>query len=349
MASRGVERLFQFSLLGMVASGYFAVAGSGFLDLPTLALTAFALFARFMLVTDLVRVEIPAQAVNAATLLYVAFYPIDYLFISREFVPATVHLVFFLAIMKILTAKTDRDYKFVKVIAFMEILAASILSANLSFFLFLALYLLFAVASFTSSEVRRPSQDKVRIVRAGFKHIPLRLALMTLFIFGGILSMTGGLFFFLPRTARAAFQHLVSERYHLPGFSSEITLGQLGEIKSQSTPVMHFRFIRPERPLNLKWRGMALGQFDGKRWFNASTLKEDRIEVPRNGMAQLVDDRHRPSRRTDRLEYEVQMKDIGSDTLFFAGVPEYLTINAPLTSLLSTQPPSRAKSDVRLN
>jgi transglutaminase-like putative cysteine protease len=330
MASRGVERLFQFSLLGMVASGYFAVAGSGFLDLPTLALTAFALLARFLLVTELVRLEIPASAVTAATLLYVGFYPIDYLFVSKEFIPATVHLVFFLAIMKILTAKTDRDYKFLKVIAFMEILAASLLSANLSFFLFLALYLLFAVASFTSAEVRRPSQGDVRVVRTGFKNIPLRLSLMTLFIFGGILSITGGLFFFLPRTARAAFQHLVSERYHLPGFSSEITLGQLGEIKSQSTPVMHVRFIRPEKPLSLKWRGMALGQFDGRRWFNGALAMEDRIEVPRNGMAQLVDDRHRPSRRTERIEYEVQVKDIGSDTLFFAGIPEYLTINAPL-------------------
>lgn len=326
---RSVERLFQTSLWGMVASGYLAVAGSGYLDLPTMVLMAVALLMRGLMVLGLVRVEFPPLAVNALTAAYVAFYPIDYLFVSREFLPATVHLVFYLAIMKILTAKTDRDYTYVKVIAFMQVLAASMLSANINFFVFLTLYLLFAVATFTTSEVRRPVEERrLRLVRSGLRGASPRLAFMTLFIFAGIISITAGLFFFLPRTARAAFQHLVAERYHLPGFSSEITLGQLGEIKNQSTPVMHVKFRKPEHPLSLKWRGMALGQFDGRRWYSASLLKEDRVEAPRHGLVQLIDDRYRPSRRTERLEYEVHVKDIGSDTLFFAGVPEYMSIDA---------------------
>jgi len=39
------------------------------------------------------------------------------------------------------------------------------------------------------------------------------------------------LFFFLPRTARAAFQHLVSRRDRLTGFSTRVTLGEIGELK----------------------------------------------------------------------------------------------------------------------
>ena len=38
-----VARFFEFSLLGMVASGFFAVAASGYLDWPTAALTLSAL------------------------------------------------------------------------------------------------------------------------------------------------------------------------------------------------------------------------------------------------------------------------------------------------------------------
>ena len=38
-----VERFFHFSLLGLVTSGYLAVAGSGYLDTPTVAVTGFAL------------------------------------------------------------------------------------------------------------------------------------------------------------------------------------------------------------------------------------------------------------------------------------------------------------------
>src|SRR3974390_1016247 len=141
-----VEQLFEFSLLGMVASGYLAVAGSGYLDLPTVVLTAAALVLRFLLVLGLVRLRFSNLLINVATLVYVGFYPLDYLFISHEFLPATVHLVFFLAIMKILTAPTDRDYSYLTLIAFLELLAASLLSASLNFFLCLALYLVFAVA-----------------------------------------------------------------------------------------------------------------------------------------------------------------------------------------------------------
>ena len=38
-----VERFFQLSLLGLVASGYLAVAGSGYLDTPTVVLTGLGL------------------------------------------------------------------------------------------------------------------------------------------------------------------------------------------------------------------------------------------------------------------------------------------------------------------
>jgi transglutaminase-like putative cysteine protease len=329
-----VEQLFEFSLLGMVASGYLAVAGSGYLDLPTVALTVAALLLRFLIILGVVRLRLTNTVVNAVTLAYVGFYPLDYLFISRDFLPATVHLVFFLAIAKILTARTDRDYAYLKLIAFLELLAASLLSANLNFFLCLALFLVFAVATFSASEVRRSASGPVRVVRAGQRRIPLRLSLMTLFITGGVLSMTFGLFFFLPRTARAAFGHLISQRYRLPGFSNEITLGQLGEIKLQSTPVMHVRFIHPETPLNLKWRGMALGQFDGRSWYNRSSVKEERLQVQPGGLVPLVDEVRRPSRRIERLEYEVHIKDIDSDTLFFAGVPEFININAPMIKRL---------------
>ena len=45
-AAVSVERFFQFSLLGLVASGYLAVAGSGYLDAPTIVLTAAGLLLR---------------------------------------------------------------------------------------------------------------------------------------------------------------------------------------------------------------------------------------------------------------------------------------------------------------
>jgi transglutaminase-like putative cysteine protease len=332
---RNIERLFEFMLLGMVATGYLAVAVSGYLDLPTVLLMGAAVAVRALRAAGAIRLHFSNALVNAATLGYIGFYPLDCLFISKEFLPATVHLIFFLAFTKILTASTDRDYSYIKVIAFLELLAASLLTSGMSFFAFLALFLVFAVGTFASAEIRRATNRPGRIARSGLRRMPLRLCLVAVFIAGGILSITGGLFFVLPRTARAAFQHLVSPRYHLPGFSNQITLGQTGAIKNDSTPVMHVRFLfasrNAPRPETLKWRGVVLSQFDGQRWTRGASGPDERIPVEASGIAHLINEGDRPTRdEAERLGYEVRLTNIDADVLFLVGVPEAVTIHAPM-------------------
>ena len=126
-----VERFFQLSVLCLVTSGYLAVAGSGYLDLPTIVLTGVGLVLRALLVTDAVKLKISDRLVTVLTLAYIGFYPLDYFFLSRGFLQATVHLVFYLAVVKILTARSNRDYLYTAAIAFLEILAAATLEASL--------------------------------------------------------------------------------------------------------------------------------------------------------------------------------------------------------------------------
>src|SRR6185369_12166355 len=61
-AAVSVERFFQFSLLGLVASGYFAVAGSGYLDSPTVVLTAAGLLLRGLLIYGFVPLEMSERS-----------------------------------------------------------------------------------------------------------------------------------------------------------------------------------------------------------------------------------------------------------------------------------------------
>ncbi len=339
-ANSPVERFFQISLLGLVTSGYLAVAGSGYLDLPTIVLAGAGLLLRGLLVAGLLRVRFPELAVTVVTLAYAGFYPLDYLFVSRGFLDATVHLVFFVAVVKIVTAATPRDYSFAAAISFLELLAAALVSINWSFFLFLALYMFFAVAAFMSSEVRRSigrrSAPSTQVARGGFVRFQSRLAALTL-VFGlGILALTAGLFFLLPRTASAAF-HLVSHRLYVPGFSNQVTLGQIGQLKRRSDAVMHVRVYAPSNsvpaqsgaqpggPLpDLKWRGAALSQFDGRRWFNPPSRSE--MLRTEGGRVILAADgqRRRPGRR---IAYLVDLKALDTDILFFAGVPEVLNLN----------------------
>src|SRR5205085_12445948 len=174
-AAGSVERFFQFSLLGLVASGYLAVAGSGYLDFPTIALTAAGLLLRALLILQVLRLEISEQLAALVALSYTGFFALDYFLLSRDFLTATVHLVFFLAVMKILTARTNRDHLYTAIIAFLELLAAAILSVNFTFLLFLSLYLLFAIAALTSGEIRRSSHTATNMARSGPCRIRPRL------------------------------------------------------------------------------------------------------------------------------------------------------------------------------
>jgi transglutaminase-like putative cysteine protease len=322
-----IDRFFEFSLLGMLAAGYSAVAGSGYLDWPTATLTALGLCLRALMVAGVVEFEFSGKLTAALSLAYIGFFPLDYFYVSGSFLRATVHMVFFLAVLKVLTAKTNRDYLYVEMIAVLELLAAAILSVSLSFFAFLTLFLWFAVATFASGEVRRSIQlRRSSVARGGLRAFPRRLTVLTLFLFAGVLTMTAGLFFVLPRTARAALERFIPERYHLPGFSNEVTLGQIGVIKQSGAPVMHVRSYQAAGLLDVKWRGAALSNFDGRRWYNSSGGGE-LLRVERGVLA--FRRTRPPSRPGHNIIYQVQLNDIAADTLFVAGTPESISINLP--------------------
>src|ERR1035438_3703093 len=315
---QSIERFFQFALLGLVASGYLAVAGSGYLDGPTIALTAAGLVLRGLMVCGWVRLNLSRRMVTIVGLGYAGFFAVDYFLLSRNFLFATVHLVFFLAVLKILTARTHRDDLFAAAIAFLELLAAAILSINFNFLVFLSLYLTFAIATLMSSEIRRSVERSATTARRGMKGFHGRLALLTVWAMLGILALTAGMFFLLPRTADAAFSRLISHRIFIPGLSGEVTLGEIGELKTSSRTVMHVSMYVNQSAAPLKWRGGAMTEFDGKAWFDPEgSPKLLRVE---NGQAVLGPPTARPGAR--RLSYGVELEELDSAALFFAGAPE---------------------------
>jgi len=326
------SRFFEFSLLGMLAAGYCAVLGSGELDLPTAILMPSVLLLRALAACGRFELEMPPRLVATVTLLYIAFYPLDYLYVSESFLKATVHLIFFVASIKIITARTPRDFNFVKLIAGLELMAAALLSVQLNFFIFLALFLLATIATFASGEVLRSTRKvaesapvQARVSTGMARALPRRLALLSTALFCGIFVITAGIFFVLPRTARAAFQRFVPQRYHIPGFTSEVTLGDIGEIKQRTTPVMHIHSDDDLDLTGLRWRGSALSIFDGTRWSNPPA-PEQRLPVDRGSVVLPAIRFNQPGRS---LSYEVQLNEIASDTLFFAGTPQTIGIPVP--------------------
>jgi chromate transport protein ChrA len=100
--------------------------------------------------------------VSRLTVFYIPLYFFDVLFLeaAREtilerFLLATIHLVFFTAVVKMFSARSTRDYVYLAALAFALMLAAATLTVQTSFLLYFALFLLLAIMTFTSLEIKR--------------------------------------------------------------------------------------------------------------------------------------------------------------------------------------------------
>jgi hypothetical protein len=58
------------------------------------------------------------------------FFLFDFLILSGNFVTATVHFVLLLLVLRLYSAKRNRDFVFLAVLAFLMILAAAVLTVN---------------------------------------------------------------------------------------------------------------------------------------------------------------------------------------------------------------------------
>ncbi len=234
-----------------------------------------------------------------------------------------------LLLLRLATARFGRGYAAAQIFGCLELILAALLSVNLSFFLFLAAFVLFLVASLASGEIRRSTRSHMLVARGGLRRFHTRLGGLAGFVALGILTLTTALFFVLPRTAHAALSRLAAERYHLPGFSGQVRLGEIGSILNRNTPAMHVRIVDADRPLLLRWRGTALSSFDGRTW--AAPAGSSRTIPVVAGRTILASDEQR-RRPGARITYEIQLETISSNALFLPGVPEGLWISSPAIS-----------------
>ncbi len=326
------DRLFEHALLALLVSGFLALASTGELSLPVLALSAAGFTARILLLVFHRSVAVPAALINTLVILYAGFYPLDFLYLSNDFLGSTVRLICFLTVVKGLTFQSDRDALYAILIGFTQLLAAALLSSSLLFFVFLAAFLFSGVASFALWEIRRGARGARAALHVPTRGFHRRIVAVSLVTSIGILFFTVGLFFVLPRTARAALQNLVSNKFHLPGFGGEVDLRKIGEIQTSSRTIMYVRFPNQGDVLNLRWRGSAMSRFDGKRWTTAGDMAE---QLRLRYGTTAIPIRFHGGRSGTREKYEVQLTETGMNALFIAGIPELLEANVGSIAVLS--------------
>jgi transglutaminase-like putative cysteine protease len=197
------------------------------------------------------------------------------------------HLILFLSIIKLLQLKADRDWFFLYLISFFEVLLAAALTASPIFVLTLILYLLCALTTVVAFEIHKARRKVVATQTrllvppdpALFRKLPMRLwrrryletrrlPLVSAGLLILIVVLALPFFLIAPRTASSALKRGGNGVSGFIGFSDNVTLGQIGRLKANDEVFMRVRVeSAPAIPTNgLRWRGVGLDEFTGKGW-----------------------------------------------------------------------------------
>ena len=327
-----IERFFQTSLYLLVLCGFLLLASTGRLDALSLLVVSAALLLRGGLLLRGREFTIPEQWTNYFTIGYVAFYAFDYMFLSRTFINATVHLTLFSMAVKLFGVYRERDNIYLALLAFGMVLSGAVLTVDSTFFFALCFFLLLATATFISMEMRRSARQSTVWAREhGGDDRKLRAALsvMTVVLLLGVLLSAVGLFFALPRRAGGYLSAFAPRNQFISGFSDTVELGQIGQIQQSSIVVMHVNIAGDTTGgHDVLWRGVALNLFDGVRWQsqeNFSTVSSHFHSYDLQASYEQTEGLEGVARPPAALlRYTVSMDPVGTKVFFLAAEPKQL-------------------------
>jgi hypothetical protein len=327
----------------MIAA-FFALAFTGRLDTPSIVIFTIGVAGS---VYRTIRRLPPPLTPRGAFLLscgYIFFFLIDSVILSRSFIPASIHLVLFLQLAKLYQDKTDKDYLYLIILSFLQILAASSLTIDISFVATLFLFLVSLVSTLMSFEMYRSERKSTALAQ----EVGAPLAGMSVWATIWIIVTGVILFLVIPRVGTGYFTRATAQSLLVSGFTDTVQLGEIGQVKRSTAVVMHVRQISG-KPFGLfKWRGIALDRFDGHNW-----LKTDR----KHFTLQATPDGEYPVQPVrealDTIRYQILLEPLATTALF--GAHQVRTISGRLGGIeydsddsvyLRFAPPRRTQYEV---
>ncbi|MGH9941219.1 MAG: transglutaminase TgpA family protein [Pyrinomonadaceae bacterium] len=308
------ETYFKTSSYAMVASGTLALAVVGGIGAPLAALFFFLLAVAWK--CNGRRWQLSSRTGLFIVLLSLPLFYLDWKFQffngtnaaspERAGISSLTHFILFLSLVKLWQSKADRDWLFLYLLSFFEILLAAGLSIRPEFLLLLGLYVLCAISTVVTFEIRkaqrllgsgappqpaageRPRQvisfeptwlrraTRRPLARHGTGEIR-RLPALTVGLLLLIFSLALPVFFVAPRFQGSALTRAGGGGLSwLVGFSDEVTIGEIAKLERSDQLVMRVRVDDTQAALrrDLRWRGVALDQFDGKTWRRSNTRGE---------------------------------------------------------------------------
>src|SRR5258708_33706848 len=100
------------------------------------------------------------------------------------------------------------------------------------------------------------------------------MSLAAVSVTAGAIFFGSMFFFFFPRFSAGYFARPGCQPSLMTGFTDSVELRRIGELKKDSSVVMR---VKTGPQLNypmLRWRGIALSAFDGRRWYSQEKRPE---------------------------------------------------------------------------
>jgi transglutaminase-like putative cysteine protease len=233
-----------------------------------------------------------------------------------------VHFLIFVSIVRFYSAVTDRDALFLSMLSFASILAAAVLTVDTTFLILFFIFLLFGISTFVGMELRRGALGAVspplHLHTERDRKLNRALSLSALSVACGSIMIGGVLFFFFPRFSAGYLGRASFNPSLMSGFTENVELGQIGEIKKNSAVVMRVQTGKPIGYDRLRWRGIALTSFDGRRWstpeHNAQKLQPDD-----DGWIRTAEVPHKTDSPKPEMIYTVYLEPLATDAIFVPG------------------------------
>ncbi|HEX8195147.1 MAG TPA: DUF3488 and transglutaminase-like domain-containing protein [Pyrinomonadaceae bacterium] len=234
------------------------------------------------------------------------------------------HLILWLCLLKIWQQKSDRDWIFLYLISFFEILLAAGLSITPLFLAVLILYLLFSICTIIAFEIRK-TRRAIKVLESNSVKVtsktlsPWRLPLAAGGVLGLIALLAVPLFFMMPRVGGAGFGRENGGISGMTGFSDEVILGSIASLQKSNQVVMRIKADQPNSARNLRWRGVALDTFENNSWTN-SLKNEKESETSNNRVFKFEE-----SRSENALIQTVLLEPTNIPNLF--GAPRIIAVD----------------------
>jgi protein-glutamine gamma-glutamyltransferase len=281
-----LDRYFIFSSYAMFATGYVMLASTGQLDVVSLGLYAIVLGAGWLIDTERVNWSVGNRSANWLMAGALAFVFAEWYALGVSMVTVTLHFVFFAASLKLLRRKAGRDWIWLYVVTFCQVLMTAGMMVSTTFFFLVIVYLFAATSAFIGYEMRRSASafaannssrrgtveyrkeiDRSRIEAPRLGILPVFSACALT----AILLLAAPLFLAMPRVSRGFSRNGMLRGEALSGFSESVRLGEVAQVKLNPQVVMRVRvkFLRGaerEKKKMLRWRGVTLDNYDGQTW-----------------------------------------------------------------------------------